>query len=151
MISVAGGKLTTWRRIGVDVAARALASIGGPQPDHQPAPVIGAADPEIVRAELVRRYPALPGATAAHLAGLYGSLAYDVLEPAARDPELLEPIVPGGPDILAQARYAVEVEAAVTADDILRRRTTVALRGYEAEGGERVARFLDHPASRTDS
>lgn len=142
MISVAGGKLTTWRRIGVDVAARALASIRGLHADHHPAPVIGAADPEIVRVELVRRYPALPGDTAAHLAGLYGTLAYDVLEPAADDAELLDAIVPGGPDILAQALYAVEHEAAVTADDILRRRTTVALRGFVIEGRERVARFL---------
>ena len=142
MISVAGGKLTTWRRIGVDVAARALASIQGPQPDHLPAPVVGAADPDAVRAELERRYPTLPVGSAAHLAGLYGSLAYDVLESAADEPELLEPIVPGGPDLLAQARYAVEHEAAVTADDILRRRATVALRGFAVEGAERVARFL---------
>ncbi len=142
MISVAGGKLTTWRRIGVDVATRALASIQGPQPDHHPAPVVGAADPDAVRAELERRYPTLPVGSAAHLAGLYGSLAYDVLEAAADEPELLQPIVPGGPDLLAQARYAVAHEAAVTADDILRRRTTVALRGFAVEGRERVARFL---------
>jgi len=54
--------------------------------------------------------------------------------PARAAPELYEPIVSGGPDVLAQARYAVEHEAAVTVDDILRRRTTVALRGLEAEG-----------------
>ena len=142
MISVAGGKLTTWRRIGVDVAARALASIQGPEPGRQPAAVVGAADPEVVRAELERRYPGLPEGSAAHLAGLYGALALDVLEPTSSDPGLLEPIVPGGPDVLAQARYAVEFEAAVTADDILRRRTTVALRGLETEGRVRVARFL---------
>ena len=142
MISVAGGKLTTWRRIGVNVATRALASIQGPEPDQHPAPLVGAADPDAVRAELERRYPELPEGCAAHLAGLYGTLAYDVLEPAGSEPELLEPIVPGGPDVLAQARYAVEHEAAVMADDILRRRTTVALHGFEAEGRERVARFL---------
>ena len=142
MISVAGGKLTTWRRIGVDVATRALASIQRPLPDTHPAPLVGAADPDAVREELQRRYPELPEGSAAHLAGLYGALAYDVLEPARREPQLYEPIVPGGPDVLAQARYAVEHEAAVTADDILRRRTTVALRGFEAEGRLRVAPFL---------
>ena len=63
-------------------------------------------------------------------------------EPARLEPELYEPIVPGGPDVLAQALYAVEHEAAVTADDILRRRTTVALRGFEAEGRVRVSPFL---------
>ncbi len=93
-------------------------------------------------AELERRYPELPEGSAAHLAGLYGTLAYDVLEPARWEPALFEPIVPGAPDVLAQARYAVDHEAAVTAEDILRRRTTVALRGFETEGRGRVARFL---------
>ena len=142
MISVAGGKLTTWRRIGIDVAARALTSIHQPQPDTRPAPLVGAADPHTVAAALERRYPELPPASAAHLAGLYGALAEDVLEPARSAPELYEPIVPGGPDILAQVLYAVEYEAAVTAADILRRRTTVSLRGLEPAARERVAPFL---------
>jgi len=142
MISVAGGKLTTWRRIGVDVATQALASIHGARPDAHAAPLVGAADPDVVSAELQRRYTELPEGSAPHLAGLYGTLAFDVLEPARREPALFEPIVPGAPDVLAQARYAVDYEAAVTADDILRRRTTVALRGFETEGRERVARFL---------
>ncbi len=41
MISVAGGKLTTWRRIGVDVATRALASVGGTLPDATRRPSSG--------------------------------------------------------------------------------------------------------------
>ena len=45
MVSVAGGKLTTWRRIGVEVATRALDSIGLPVPDRRPSPVAGAARP----------------------------------------------------------------------------------------------------------
>ncbi len=148
MISVAGGKLTTWRRIGVDVATQALTSIGGPLPDAHPAPLVGAADPDVVTADLLRLHPGLPEGSAAHLAGLYGTLAHEVLEPARAAPELYEPIVSGGPDVLAQARYAVEHEAAVTADDILRRRTTVSLRGLEAEGRVRVAPFLgDAPAA----
>ena len=150
MISVAGGKLTTWRRIGVDVATQALTSIQEPRPDTHPAPLVGAADPHAVAADLLRLHPALPEGSAAHLAGLYGSLAHDVLYPARLAPELYELIVPGGPDVLAQARYAVEYESAITPDDILRRRTTVALRGFEAEGRERVARFLPGRGASTD-
>lgn len=142
MVSVAGGKLTTWRRIGVDVAARALAALALPVPDTRPAALVGAAALETVAADLAARHPALPDGSAAHLAGLYGTLAHDVLEPARNEPELYERIVPGGPDVLAQARYAVEWESAVTADDILRRRTTVSVRGCEAEGRERVQRFV---------
>ena len=123
------------RDAGADVDRRTL-------PDAHPAPLVGAADPDVVTADLLRLHPALPEGSAAHLAGLYGTLAHDVLEPARLAPELYEPIVPGGPDVLAQAKYAVEHEAAVTADDILRRRTTVSLRGHEAEGRVRVAPFL---------
>ena len=142
MISVAGGKLTTWRRIGVDVATQALTSIELARPDTYPAPLVGAADPDAVSADLRRLHPELPEGSAAHLAGLYGTLAHEVLEPARREPTLFEPIVPGCPDLLAQALYAVEHELAVTTEDILRRRTTVSLRGLEAEGRVRVSPFL---------
>lgn len=143
MVSVAGGKLTTWRRIGVDVATRALATAGLPVPDGRPAPVAGAADPARVADDLARSHPALPADVRAHLAGLYGSLAHEVLEPAAADNSLYEPIVAGAPDIRAQALYAVERELAITPDDILRRRTTVALRGLETAARPAVQAFLD--------
>ena len=80
--------------------------------------------------------------SAGHLAGLYGSLAHEVLEPARGEPSLYEPIVAGGPDVVAQARYAVERELAVTMEDVLRRRTTVALRGLESRGAERLSPLL---------
>jgi glycerol-3-phosphate dehydrogenase len=65
-----------------------------------------------------------------------------VLRPALDDPALLEPLHPAGPDIAAQARYAVDAEWATTTDDVLRRRTTVAWRGLDGEDvRERVARL----------
>jgi glycerol-3-phosphate dehydrogenase len=146
MISVAGGKLTTWRRIGVDVADRALASIGRPRPGSRPAPLIGAADPVALAADLGRRHPALPDASREHLARVYGALAHEVLAPAFSDPSLYEPIVPGAPDVLAQALYAVEHELALTADDVLRRRTTITLRGLDSQARDRIAPFLPDAA-----
>jgi glycerol-3-phosphate dehydrogenase len=54
---------------------------------------------------------------------------------------LLQPIHPAGPDIVAQALYAVRSEWAMTPDDIVRRRTTVAWRGLDGpEARNRVAR-----------
>ncbi len=47
------------------------------------------------------------------------------------DPTLLEPLHPDGPDIAAQAVYAVRHEWATTVDDILLRRTTVGWRGLD--------------------
>jgi glycerol-3-phosphate dehydrogenase len=59
------------------------------------------------------------------------------------EPSLLERIHPDGPDIVAQARFAATEEWATTADDVLRRRTTVALRGLaNADAVRRVERFL---------
>ena len=71
----------------------------------------------------------LAPAVRSHLLHLYGSLAPEVLAPAADDPSLLEPLRPGGPDLAAQALYARTHEWAVTDEDVLRRRTTVWLRG----------------------
>ena len=59
------------------------------------------------------------------------------------EPSLLERIHPDGPDIVAQVRFAVTEEWATTVDDVVRRRTTVALRGLADAGAvRRVERFL---------
>jgi glycerol-3-phosphate dehydrogenase len=47
-----------------------------------------------------------------------------VLAPAADDPSLLEPLVPGRPDLRAQDLYARTHEWARTDEDVFRRRTT---------------------------
>ena len=126
MLSVAGGKLTTYRRIALEALGRVRSELGihrlegrpWPLPDAPPGPVA----PLSVR---------LPPESAAHLVHLYGSRADDVLRPALDDPSLLEPLHPGGPDIAAQARYAVSSEWASTADDVVWRRTTVGWRGLD--------------------
>jgi glycerol-3-phosphate dehydrogenase len=148
MISVAGGKLTTWRKIGIDVASLALSTIGRPGPDPGPVPLFGAADPERVTAELGLLHPQLSDASRGHLARLYGSLAHDVLAPALEAPELYELIVAGAPDLLAQARYAVEAEHALTAEDVLRRRTTISVRGLDAAARDRIAPYLSGASTR---
>jgi len=47
-----------------------------------------------------------------------------MLAPAEADPSLLEPLVPGRPDLRAQELYARTHEWARTDKDVLRRRTT---------------------------
>jgi glycerol-3-phosphate dehydrogenase len=70
----------------------------------------------------------------AHLRHLYGSRAGAVVERATEDASLLERLHLDGPDIAAQAVFAVECEWATSVEDILRRRTTVTLRGLADEG-----------------
>jgi glycerol-3-phosphate dehydrogenase len=122
MLSVAGGKLTTYRRIALD----ALEQVGVRNLDRRPRPLPGATGLSTVA------WPVeLDPATRTHLLHLYGSLASDVLAPAVDDPSLLEPIVPGRPDLRAQDLYAREHEWARTDEDVYRRRTTVWLAGDE--------------------
>jgi glycerol-3-phosphate dehydrogenase len=119
MLSVAGGKLTTYRRIALD----ALKQLGV-RVDRRPWPLPGAQGLDRVR------FPEeLDPATRSHLLHLYGSLADEVLAPAREDPSLLEPLAPGAPEIAAQALYARTREWALTDQDVFRRRTTLALRG----------------------
>ena len=138
LLTVAGGKLTTYRRIALDTLERLRADLGLHRIDRQPWPLPGATG--LDRVDLpVEVSPALR----THLLGLYGSLAPEVLEPALADPTLLEPLASGGPDIAAQAVYAVEREWARTPEDILRRRTTLALRGLaDADLTRRVEQLI---------
>jgi glycerol-3-phosphate dehydrogenase len=81
----------------------------------------------------------------AQLAGRYGSTAHEVLRAAAARPDLAAPIVPGRPDLLAEAAHAARREQAHTVGDVLLRRTRLGLtagRELLAPGGdapERVA------------
>jgi glycerol-3-phosphate dehydrogenase len=115
MVSVAGGKLTTYRRIALD----ALDHLGVRGLSGRPRPLPGAGGLDRIA------WPdELDAATRSHLLHLYGSLAVDVLAPAMDDPSLLEPLVEGRPDVRAQDLYARSHEWALTDDDVVRRRTT---------------------------
>ena len=133
MLSVAGGKLTTYRRIALTALSALRADLGLHRLDRGPFPLPGAIDPEEGVRRLARRLPDLDPAVCAHLVHLYGSLADEVLAPAVADPDLLCPIHPEGPDLAAQALYARDVEWACRPEDVLRRRTTLALRGLADE------------------
>lgn len=124
MLSVAGGKLTTYRRIALDALEELRSDLGLHALDRNPWPLPGASGLDRVSLP-VEVAPALRS----HLRHLYGSLAAEVLAPALDDPGLLEPLSPDGPDIAAQALYAARSEWACSAEDVLRRRTTLGLRG----------------------
>jgi len=120
MVSVAGGKLTTYRRIALD----ALDHVGVRGLSKRPRPLPGATG-----LDRIAWQQDLDPRTRAHLLHLYGSLAPEVLAPAGEDPSLLEPLVPGRPDLRAQELYARTQEWARTEEDVLRRRTTAWLAG----------------------
>jgi glycerol-3-phosphate dehydrogenase len=79
-----------------------------------------------------------------HLTGIYGPDAIEVLRQRRRHPNAMERIHPSGPDVWAQVFHAVEREWAVNVEDIVRRRTTLAVRGLASDAVRaEVARLLD--------
>jgi len=124
MLNVAGGKLTTYRRIALETLTRLRPELGLRRIDTRPWPLPGATGLEHVS------FPwDLEPEIRAHLLNQYGSLSPEVLAPAADDPSLLDRLHSGGPDIAAQVRYGATHEWARDADDVLRRRTTCFYRG----------------------
>jgi glycerol-3-phosphate dehydrogenase len=63
----------------------------------------------------------------AQLAFRYGHAARAVLDLAWRDPRLAAPIVPGRPDLLAEATIAARLEQARNVADVLLRRTRLGI------------------------
>jgi glycerol-3-phosphate dehydrogenase len=146
MLTVAGGKLTTYRRIALDALGHLGPELGRADVDHHPVPLPGASDPGIVAAHLVAHWSLEPD-VAAHLAHFHGARADRVLAPAAQRPELLERVHADAPDIAAQVVFAAEEEWATSADDVVQRRTTLAARGLAGpEVVARVDEILRRPA-----
>ncbi|MCX5383418.1 glycerol-3-phosphate dehydrogenase/oxidase [Streptomyces sp. NBC_00083] len=145
MLSVAGGKWTTFRHIGRTVMKKLEQLPGHPLGnDFEPIselpgkmPLPGIANPRAVAHRLMVDGQA-PGAqmavdTAKHLATHYGSLSFDIARLANEDASLAERIHPDAPEIWAQVAYARDHEWAETADDVLRRRTTLTIRGLATD------------------
>ncbi|MHC8561166.1 glycerol-3-phosphate dehydrogenase C-terminal domain-containing protein [Streptomyces albidoflavus] len=81
--------------------------------------------------------------TARHLATHYGSLAFDIARLANEHPRWPSACHPDAPEIRAQIVYARDREWAETAEDVLRRRTTLTVRGLDtAEVRDDVAKLL---------
>ena len=142
MLSIAGGKFTTFRRIALDALERVREDLGLRALDRAPAPLPGAADPEAVVERLLRDHPGLQASSARHLARFHGSDALELLAGARDDPSLLEPLVPGAPEVVAQVRWAREREWALTAEAVLARRTTLAALGRGEAARARVEELL---------
>ena len=137
MVSVAGGKLTTYRRIALAVLHQLRVELELHRIDRRPRPLPGAADPDVAADALRRRHPELDAGLAAHLAGTYGTLAEEVI---AAGP--LEPLGDGLVEVEAQVLYAREREWALSAEDVLRRRTTLAVTGRDSDAVRRRVESL---------
>jgi glycerol-3-phosphate dehydrogenase len=124
MVSVAGGKLTTHRRIALD----ALLHLPGKVRPRR----LCLSDEPLPGASPVRDlYAGLDGSMMDHLLHLYGSETSKLLGYGKVKVNALERITPGAPDLWAQVYHAVREEWALTAEDVIYRRTTLGLRGFD--------------------
>ena len=123
MITITGGKLTTWRRMAKMTVDRLVEREARDAPCRTHEIPLGQA---IAVEELPRVEGVAPDAYAA-LAARYGHAAHDVLALAAERGELAQPIVPGLPDLLAEVALAARDEQARSIGDVLLRRTRLGL------------------------
>jgi glycerol-3-phosphate dehydrogenase len=124
MITITGGKLTTWRRMAKMAVDRLVEREARTAPCRTHEVPLG----QPVAAAELPRVEGVPPEAYERLAGRYGHAAHEVLAVAAESGELAQPIVPGGPaDLLAEAVHAARSEQAVSVGDALLRRTRVAL------------------------
>jgi glycerol-3-phosphate dehydrogenase len=134
-ITIAGGKLTTYRRMAQDLVDQALAEqLGGMRPHSTlKRPLPGAAGIESEE-DLDARRAALKGfgqAVAENLTLTYGARGAQVAERIEKDASAGERIDAGLPYLNAQVDEAIEHELAATLDDVLSRRVPLLLRGRD--------------------
>ncbi|HEX3240014.1 MAG TPA: glycerol-3-phosphate dehydrogenase/oxidase [Solirubrobacterales bacterium] len=123
MLTITGGKLTTWRRMAKQTVDRLVLREGRDAPCHT--------------AEIPLGMPARPGDLEApdgvgeeavdQLAFRYGHAARRVLDLARADPRLAQPIVADRPDLLAEVVLAARHEQARSVADVLLRRTRLGI------------------------
>jgi glycerol-3-phosphate dehydrogenase len=160
LVSIAGGKYTTYRVMAADAVDAARADLGESVPDSvtEEIPLLGAEGyPALVNQvdRLARRH-GLPAWRITHLLERYGALLPEVMELATGDPSLLEPL-PGAEEYLrVEVAYAVTHEAALHLDDVITRRTRISIespsRGVDSARAcaEIVAPVLGWDEQRTD-
>jgi glycerol-3-phosphate dehydrogenase len=153
LLSVFGGKLTTYRKLAEAALERLQPSIGGARQSWTgsvplPGGDLPRGDFTAFLAEVKRRWSFLPDQLALRLARAYGTRIEKVLDTARSMRDLGEHF--GAGLTAAEVRYLTTSEWAVTAEDILWRRTKTGLHMTDAERGN-VERYLDSSANTAQS
>lgn len=161
LISIAGGKYTTYRVMAQDAvdAAREDLSAGVPDSVTEHIPLLGAEGyPALVnQLDTLSRRHDLPAWRLTHLLDRYGSLAVDLFALIDEDRSLAQPL-PGAEEYLTvEVVYAARHEATLHLNDVLTRRTRISIetpdRGVRAAqaAGRILAAELGWDDARTES
>jgi len=132
LISLAGGKLTTYRRIAVSVVEKVISELRRREGDRRrfprsrsnAKPLLGAK----VTGSTQRLAVPLAASDQEHLTGRYGSRIADLMGLLEGRQTLREPLAPPAADLRGEVRIAAKTEMAVCVEDVLRRRLHVGLK-----------------------
>ena len=163
LITIAGGKLTTYRRMSAEVVDTAvkMLRLGGNLPeslsssktDLRPLPGArgwpdendDAAFEQLATRTEVASESNLEKETCRFLVGIYGVRAPDIAHLVSAEPGLGARIIDGRPEIMAQVDWAVKMELAATLTDFLVQRTQLYYRAWD-QGLECVEKIADRMA-----
>ena len=123
LITITGGKLTTWRRMAKQVVDRLVERDGLEAPCRTEEIPLGLP----IEPSALPEAPGVDDESRRLLADRYGHAALEVLAVTTENPDLGRRIVPGLPDLLVEARFAAEREQALSVGDVLLRRTRLGL------------------------
>tara|TARA_B100001142_G_scaffold50653_1_gene47967 strand:- start:1164 stop:2849 length:1686 start_codon:yes stop_codon:yes gene_type:complete len=131
LVSIAGGKYTTYRVMAADTidAVGVDQGLDLPKSSTDQVPLIGSERYLQLRAqisEIAEMSGVLP-ATVEHLLSRQGDRIYEVLDLIEEDVSLAELIDPHLPYVLAEVVHAVRFEAALHLEDVLTRRTRLSI------------------------
>ena len=130
LVTIVGGKLTTYRRMAQDTVDVLNRRDGSPVVHPtQSLPLQGSAGWPFVQRELEKKGSALglSHQTIAHLGKSYGAESLAILDLISGDPSLAQLLIDDLPYIRAEVVYACCYEMAVTPYDVLARRTSITL------------------------
>ncbi len=133
LVSLIGGKITTYRQVGeevvADIAKRQGRSLPSCETQDRPLPGSVLPNNERLRALIDQYRDRIPVATLEHLCSLYGARTPELLALVDGDLNLAKPLPVNAPAIGAQVVFAVQTEYAQTLVDILHRRTLLDVHG----------------------
>jgi glycerol-3-phosphate dehydrogenase len=142
LLTIIGGKITTYRSLAEQTVDRVFAKLGRKSPKCRtgelPLPGGAAQDFAGFREQFIAT-SGVPRPAAERLLRIYGSRAVDVIDVVADDPDLLEPLDAETGAIRAEVLFAFRSELAQGLGDVFLRRTMVGYNSHVAIGADEAA------------
>jgi glycerol-3-phosphate dehydrogenase len=135
VITVAGGKYTTYRVMAKDAVDAAVRELDARVPPSctEVVPLLGAEGYRVLwnNRSLIAEETGLSQAWVEHLLNRYGSLLPELRNLVAEQPELAQPLAAAPGYLKVEAVYAAAHEGALHLDDILARRTRISIETWD--------------------